>query len=156
ERALLLAADADEPLLLAGQRGRTGGRCGRWGTAWWGTARWGTARWGTARLGRTGARGEALRHALADRHAEPQAEALARAAAPVLCGVVDRVGGVELRVLVEVAEDAHLGALVDRLLRLGRKRDVFDDELRDLDADRRQLGGQRAGEPGADRVLVRG
>ncbi len=64
----------------------------------------------------------------------------------LLARVVDRLGGLELGVLVEVAEHAHRGALVERLLDLGRQRDVLDDEARDRDAEVGEVGRQGAGE----------
>ena len=49
------------------------------------------------------------------------------------------VRGLELRVARGVADDPHLRALVERLLDLGRQRDVLDEEHRDLEAERLEL-----------------
>src|SRR5205823_14465928 len=124
ERPLLLAAHADVPLFRRRQRRRTG-RGGR----------------GRGRLPRPAQAGGDL---LADREPDAEADPLAGAAAGVVGRVLDRVGGLELGVLVEIARDAHRGALVEHRLDLRRHRDVLDDELRDVDAVFAQVLGEHA------------
>ena len=67
-----------------------------------------------------------------------------------------RRGRLELREAVEVAEDAHLGPLVERLLHLRRERDVLDEELREVEPEFLELLVEPLLEETSEVVVVRG
>src|SRR5690606_3062874 len=99
--------------------------------------------------------GELLAHGGTDAHPRAEPEPVARAAG-VRHRRLDRVRRLELRVLVEVPDDGHLRALVERRLDLGRERDVLQDEARDGHAVLGQVLRELAGQARGDLALVRG
>jgi len=88
-----------------------------------------------------GCRGLLLHHlAHCGSHSHP--DSCGPESAGILGRFFHRVGGLKLGVVLEVPDGSHAGALVDGLLHLFGQADVFDPEVRDLQANFFKLGSK--------------
>ena len=81
---------------------------------------------------------EGVHHLLA--HGDADAEVESRAAVRGFGGGFDRVGGLELCVLLHVAEDSHGGPFVEGGLDVGREGNVFNEKLRQIETKALHVG----------------